>query len=190
MKIWKVGVFFAAVGVLFNFIIPPFQNPDEPQHFGAVIIKARGEEQREVVEQEIIRFMDKHHWWKLLGMGRPKDLPNKISDIRFIMDYGSSSDFRDRLNRIFLYHFVMGNVVRVFFRDDIISAYYLCRLVSFLFIFGIYTFFYQVLIIDNRRGSHNYSLLDHQPGSKSGKDKYMIIFNLKFHNLGKYQRQD
>jgi len=136
MKIWKVGIFFVVVGILFNFIIPPFQNPDEPQHFGAVLIKARGEEQREVVEQEIIRFMDKHHWWKLLGMGRPKDLPDKISDIRFIMDYGPSSDFRDRLNRIFLYHFIMGNVVRVSFRDDIVSAYYLCRLVSFLFIFG------------------------------------------------------
>ena len=136
MKIWKVGIFFVAVGILFNFIIPPFQNPDEAQHFGNIIINARGEEQREAVEQEVIRFMDEHNWWKLLGMGRPAELPDKIADIRFIMGYSSSSDFRDRINRIVLYHFILGNVVRVFFRDDIVSAYYLCRLVSFLFIFG------------------------------------------------------
>lgn len=139
MKIWKVLVFLVGVGVLFNFIIPPFQNPDEPLQFGNVMIYARGEVQKDSVEKDIIHLMDKHNWWKFVGMGRPEALPDKLSDIPFLMAKSTHSDFRQRIRGIVLYHIILGKMVSIFFEDNIAAAYYFCRLISFLLIFGAVT---------------------------------------------------
>ena len=132
----KLCLFIIGMGILLNFIVPPFQNPDEPNHFGAVMIYARGEEQKPAVEKEIIRFMDQNNWWKYLGMGRPAVLPASLSDIPFLMGNNPAKDFRVRLNNIVLYHFLLGKGIGLLGLWDVIPAYYFCRLVSFLFCAG------------------------------------------------------
>ncbi len=132
----KLCLFIIGIGILLNFIVPPFQNPDEPNHFGAVMIYARGEEQKPAVEKEIIRFMDQNNWWKHLGMGRPAVLPASLSDIPFLMANYPVKDFRVRLNNIVLYHFLLGKGIGLLGLWDVIPAYYFCRLVSFLFCAG------------------------------------------------------
>ena len=124
------------VGFLLNFIIPPFQNPDEPQHFAEVMIYARGEESRPAVEKEVIRLMDKYNWWKHLGMGKPVELPEALSDIPFLVGGYPVKDFRVVLKNIVLYHFFLGKSLGPFFRGNMEAAYYLCRFVSFCFILG------------------------------------------------------
>lgn len=129
-------LFLLSAGILLNFIIPPFQNPDEPKHFGAIMIYAQGEEQKDAVERDIIRFMDKNEWWGFVGMGRPSPLPEKLSDIDYLMSHYSVSDFRQLLQKVTFYHYFMGKILRLISKNNIHAAYYLSRLVSFLFMLG------------------------------------------------------
>lgn len=131
-----VILFLLSVGILLNFIIPPFQNPDEPKHFGAIMIYAQGEEQQDAIERDIIRFMDENEWWGFVGMGRPSPLPEKLSDIDYLMSHYSVSDFRQLLQKVTSYHYFMGKILRLISKNNIHAAYYLSRLVSFLFMLG------------------------------------------------------
>jgi hypothetical protein len=69
-----LGLFFLLAVIFLNFVVPPFQNPDEPHHFVAVMIYAVGEAEKAEVGKELIRLMDKHNWWKLTGLGLPVEL--------------------------------------------------------------------------------------------------------------------
>jgi len=130
------AVFLLAAAVILNFIVPPFQSPDETKNFGAIMIYARGEDQRPAVEQEIIRFMDRNHWWKYVGMGRPNELPAALSDIPFLMDYYPGSDFRIGLNNIVLYHYLLGKTAAALGFKEVVPTYYFCRFISLLFTAG------------------------------------------------------
>jgi len=119
-----------------NFIIPPFQNPDEPQHFGGIMVEAWGEENQAEVEQAIIKMMDKHQWWRLVGMGRPAKLPERLVDISFLMGYYPLQDFKQRLAGIKFYHLILGRFFRFLRVRNINFAYYLCRLISIFLTLG------------------------------------------------------
>ena len=129
-------LFFAACGLLLNFIIPPFQNPDEPHHFGTIMVYALGEEKKDFVEREILRLMDENDWWKFAGMGRREPLPVRLSEIPYLMGYYSISDFRERLAGLTFCHFLLGKALALSGIESVRSAYYCCRLVSFVFILG------------------------------------------------------
>ncbi len=125
-----------ASGLLLNFIVPPFQNPDEPHHFGTIMVYALGEERKDFVEKEILRLMDENDWWRLAGMGRPEALPERLSEIPYLMGYYPISDFRERLAGLTFYHFLLGKALALSGIESIGSAYYCCRFVSFVFILG------------------------------------------------------
>ena len=136
-------LFLLSVGILLNLIIPPFQNPDEPKHFGAIMIYAQEEEQQAAIESDIIRFMDENEWWGFVGMGRPSPLPDKLSEIDYLMSHYRVSDFRQLLQNVTFYHFFMGKILRLFSKNNIQTAYYLCRLVSFLLMLGSFFLVYR-----------------------------------------------
>ena len=133
-------LFYAAVVLFLNFAVPPFQNPDEPQHFGGIMLEALGEDRQEAVEQEIIEMMDKHHWWRFVGMGRPAELPERLADISFLMGHYPLRDFKQRLAGIEFYHRLFGNIFRFLGIEDVTSAYYLCRLTSVFLALGVLVF--------------------------------------------------
>jgi hypothetical protein len=101
------GLAVAALGL----VVPPFQFPDEPHHFAAVMIQAWGEGRREAIERETIVLMDKYDWWGPAGMGRPAVLPQRISDIKFLMAGNTSGDFSVRIQGFLLYHKLMGKII-------------------------------------------------------------------------------
>jgi len=116
----KGGVIFAgAAVVLLNLAVPPFQSPDEPHHFAAVMIMARGEGEREEVEAGTIALMDRYEWWKYIGLGRPVELPERIADIPFMMDRWGGEDFMMRLDGFTLFHRLAGVAMRPFGGRDI-----------------------------------------------------------------------
>ena len=79
----KYAAFFVAAALLFlNVVVPPFQSPDEPHHFAAAVLYARGEAGRDAVESGVIGMMDRANWWRLVGIGRPSPLPGRIAEIR------------------------------------------------------------------------------------------------------------
>ena len=151
-------LFLLSAGILLNFLIPPFQNPDEPQHFGMIMIYAKGEENQDAVEKEIIQDMDKNMWWKLLGIPRSSPMPNKLSDIDFLMRYQNGDDFKRWFQGITIYHFLMGKLSRIVGAKNVITAYYICRFFSYsLFLcslFFMYLTFNKIGTRENGKGPY------------------------------------
>ena len=62
-------------------IVPPWQNPDEPQHFAFAHILARQEqldlsERRDLdLERNLLRSMSAHGWWRHYAEPEPRPLP-------------------------------------------------------------------------------------------------------------------
>ena len=138
MKIRRAfyGLFFLATALFLNFVVPPFQNPDEPQHFIITMVYAQGEEHRDEVEAEVIRLMDKYNWWKHGGLVHVGELPESLSQIPVFQKHFSGKDFRAMHKNIVLYHFALGKILGFFYRGSIETAYFICRLVSILFAAG------------------------------------------------------
>lgn len=136
MKKVIFGFFFLSTALLLNFVIPPFQNPDEPQYFTMVMVYAQGEEHRDEVEAEVIQLMDKYNWWKYVGMGRPGELPQRLTQISTFQKIFSGEDFRSMHKNIVFYHFVLGKALGAFFKGSLEQAYFICRLISMLFVGG------------------------------------------------------
>ena len=68
-------------------IVPPWQNPDEPQHFERIHILARqgrldlSEGSDLDLQQSILRSMSVHGWWRHYGEPEPNPLPASFSQI-------------------------------------------------------------------------------------------------------------
>ena len=136
--------FFVATVLLINFVIPPFQNPDEPQHFAAVMGFANTGSVHNPPHAEIIRFMDQNQWWRYLGMGKPGEAPEKLERVPFLMGYYGVSDYTLLLNDILIYHFGVGKLIGLLAKGNVPFAYYVVRLISVLSLIGALYFFYRV----------------------------------------------
>ncbi len=141
----KAALLFAAAALfLLGVIVPPFQNPDEPQHFAVAVFYARGASgegaERAAVESGVLRMMDRANWWRLVGIGRPQPLPRSLSEVEFLMEgMGTSSDFRARLMNFDLWHRLAGTAMRPVAGWGLERLYYLARAASAIFLIG--TFF-------------------------------------------------
>jgi hypothetical protein len=123
----KLVLFYAAaLCLLLNFIIPPFQNPDEPQHFRDILAFDLGETRGQEIEERLIELMDRYDWWKRAGMGRPAELPRRFADIPFLDLAGSVV----AAGQPVLYHAAAGRLLRLVPSGDILTLYYVCRLFS------------------------------------------------------------
>jgi hypothetical protein len=116
--------------------VPPFQFPDEPHHFAAVLIQAWGEDKRDLAEIETLRLMDRFDWWRLTGLGRPAVLPGRISEVKFLMADSRSDDFRDRIQGFVLYHEIAGRALALTGVRNPLAAYFLLRFLSIAFTVG------------------------------------------------------
>ena len=132
-----IFAFYAGSMVILNYLIPPFQNPDEPVHFGTILIYLKGEEKKDEMETQIIQMMDRHFWWRYVGLGRPEVLPTKLSAIPFLMQNYPLEDFRLRLNNLVLYHRLMalGFKVAGLKNLSVNRLYFIYRLTSAFFLF-------------------------------------------------------
>jgi hypothetical protein len=125
-------LFAASVSLLLNFLVPPYQNPDEPQHFGAVLLYTLGNDREAYIEEQIIIDMDRHNWWRYVGMGRPVELPKRFRDIPFL----NFSDFAGATGNLVLYHFTLGKLLGLLPTADIRILYYCGRMFSALLFWG------------------------------------------------------
>jgi hypothetical protein len=121
-------IFYISTGIFLNLVIPPFQNPDEPQHFGLILTYSLGDGKKDYIEKEMFRLMDRNSWWRFVGVGRPPILPDKFIK----MDFLNFPDFRAIVGNTVLYHYLLGKIQNVFIKGKIILSYYFCRLISIL----------------------------------------------------------
>lgn len=132
MKRSWIAAFALVAGVVLNFAIPPFQNPDEPVHFGAVLRVSLGDGRNAATEKKILRFMDRNNWWRFVGMGRPYALPKKLGEIPYIMGGNPNRDSYAGIRGLFVYHLLAGKALRLAGVTGVEASYYLLRLFSFL----------------------------------------------------------
>jgi hypothetical protein len=130
----KIYIFIYVIltALVMNLIIPCFQNPDEPQHFGAIMMYSLGKENKDLIEKELIKIMEKNNWRTQVGIGRQKTLPESFANLEFLTFY----DFKTPLGNLVIYHYVLGKLLKIFNQADILYSYYFCRFISILFYFG------------------------------------------------------
>gem|GEM_PF-5338619 len=120
--------FLIALQLLFLFIIPPFQSPDETYHFPIMAIYALGEEESEAVERATIEIMNRHNWWRLIGMGKPGNLPSRLAVIPFLGGYDARAAAKDPLFRLF--HLGVGKLLGLTKETRIEALYRMAQAVS------------------------------------------------------------
>lgn len=119
---------FATQLLLALVLIPPWQNPDEPQHvmFASALAKhgtamlpnAFDDE----VERDIIQSMARHRWWYLYGRPTPSPLPptfKGVQSVEMASIQGPAS-----------YYIAAASLLTVLRIDDVTSRMYVLRVVS------------------------------------------------------------
>ncbi|MEW5984322.1 MAG: glycosyltransferase [Acidobacteriota bacterium] len=77
-----VFIIFLCRELLSLAVIPPWQNPDEPQHVAAVLTQSSVSSPAAAAgaQRDIIRSMAKHGWWQYYSRSTPNPLPSGFSD--------------------------------------------------------------------------------------------------------------
>jgi len=129
------------IGLVQVFLIPPFQNPDEIQHFLYSAANAYTPQQMEAVEARLLELLKKYKWFHFVGIGPGWENIKKISDISFVFHFDPD---RKSARKTF-FHFLYGKILKISGITDVLTAFYFLRVVStFFFIivfFLLYWFF-------------------------------------------------
>jgi len=110
------------------FLMPPFQNPDEVQHFLYAAGYAYGEDRMEQVEDRVLQLMKEHRWFHYVGIGPGWENTKRISEISFVFHF----QFNRKSARRTLFHYLYGKVLKLTGITDVETAFYLMRLLSAL----------------------------------------------------------
>lgn len=137
------GLLITAIGIgLFQvFLIPPFQNPDEIQHFLYSSAYAYTPQQMESVEDQVLELLKTYKWFHFVGIGPGWKNIEKISDISFVFHF----DPDRKSTRKTFFHFLYGKILKISAVKDVLTGFYFLRLVSSFFfiivVFLLYWFF-------------------------------------------------
>jgi hypothetical protein len=142
-RILITALLIMAIGIgLFQvFLMPPFQNPDEIQHFLYSAAYAYTPRQMETVEARLLELLKKYKWFHFVGIGPGWENIKKISDISFVFHFDPD---RKSARKTF-FHFLYGKILKISGITDVLTAFYFLRVVSSLFfiivLFLLYWFF-------------------------------------------------
>lgn len=126
-------IVFLLHGLLAIVVVPPWQNPDEPQHMEFVRILASGSgfdlsKRMDIdVEREILRSMDAHNWWTYIGYPRPGVPPN-FRETPFLL-YATGGGVQNPP----LYYCVTAGVLKALRISSLDRQYFAARLLSLFF---------------------------------------------------------
>ncbi|HLP59032.1 MAG TPA: hypothetical protein VK186_09390 [Candidatus Deferrimicrobium sp.] len=134
-RVLLIGLLVIAIGVgIFHvFIVPPFQNPDEVQHFLYSASYAYGKEEMVQVEQRVLELLKVHKWFHFVGIGPGWEKTKQISDIPFVFHFNLDK----QSTRKTAFHFAYGMLLKLTRVKDVLAAFYLMRFFSTLIYTGI-----------------------------------------------------
>jgi len=77
------------LGIVYIYIIPPWQSPDEPTHFEYAKVLAQGAppwapQPSHDLQKTIIVSLDRHDYWRYVGEDRPSPLPTTFRETPFL----------------------------------------------------------------------------------------------------------
>jgi hypothetical protein len=142
-RIIIIAMLISAIGIgLFQvFLIPPFQNPDEIQHFLYSAGYAYTPQQMEAVEARLLKLLKQYKWFHFVGIGPGWENIKKISDISFVFHF----DPERSSARKTIFHYLYGKILKISGIKNVLTAFYFLRVVSTIFfiivLFLLYWFF-------------------------------------------------
>ncbi len=138
------SVFFLLVlvqGFFYLLLIPPWQSPDEPWHFGYGLLLSRDKdittEDYKNLNKKIIESMAVFHAWKYQNLPRPRPLPDKLSDVVY---FGSAGGIIGAVSwRAPLYYLLSSLIIKWSRIDEIFKQLFFNRILSLIFfLFTVY----------------------------------------------------
>lgn len=130
-------IFILFQGLFYLLLIPPWQSPDEPHHFGYGALLSKdaklGSKSHKVLSEEIVESMATFHAWQYQNIPRPELLPQSLSELPYYHGIEMVSE------REPLYYVINSFFLKVFHLEKNMNQFYLTRFISFLyFIFTVY----------------------------------------------------
>jgi len=119
---------------VYAFLIPPFQNPDEVQHFGTILSLIYPEETYPALEKDILNIMENSYWHRLIGEPYLRIEYKSLKDIRFLRNYRISKNY----SNISVFHWLYSLLISPFKDKSLLFLFYASRLISVFFTFSIF----------------------------------------------------
>lgn len=136
-----------AFGLVNVFLIPPFMNPDEIQHFMFTANYAYNSKQLEKLDAELLQLLKDYKWFHFIGVGPGWEKITRIKDIYFLNYF-----VREKYSVSKTYfHFLYGHALKLSGIKTPIRAFYFLRFLSLLFYLAIFLcclWFYQTYFPD------------------------------------------
>lgn len=114
------------MGWVHVFLIPPFQNPDEVQHYLLCASHAYGKEEMAGIESRVLEHLKNYKWFHFVGIGPGWETTQKISDVSFVFHF----DAARQSNRHTLFHIIYGKLLGWSGIRDELTGFYFLRLLS------------------------------------------------------------
>lgn len=146
------------LGLMYVFLTPPWQAPDEFTHYEYIDILSRSkvfkinQEPDYELQKEIIKSMDQFNLWSYVFEKPPSSLPEKFNDSEVLQIS------LPKLNRPPLYYVLSSLILKLFKTENLLLKHYMIRIFSlFLSMFTIlFTFFSAKIIF---KGDFVYSIM-------------------------------
>ncbi len=117
------------IGLFQVFLMPPFQDPDEIQHFLYSASYAYDARQMETVEAQVLEVLKKSKWFHYVGFGPGWEKIQKISDVAYVFHF----DPGRQTARKTVFHYLYGKILKITGITAVLPAFYYMRLVSTAF---------------------------------------------------------
>jgi hypothetical protein len=116
------------VGMVNLFLIPPFMNPDEIQHFIFSANYAYSEKELKELDKAVLRLLKEYKWFHFIGIGPGWEKVERIEDIYFIKNFKRENRSISRT----YFHLIYGKILKITGIKDPLIAFYFLRILSFL----------------------------------------------------------
>lgn len=120
------------VGLVQVLLMPPFQNPDEIQHFLYSASYAYSPNRMETVEARVLEELKKTKWFHFVGIGPGWENTRSISEISFVFHFDTERTSETSARKT-LFHFLYGNILKLSGIKGVMPAFYFLRLLSTAF---------------------------------------------------------
>ncbi|MCP4219945.1 MAG: hypothetical protein GY765_35265, partial [bacterium] len=125
----------AGLGLFNVFIMPPFMNPDEIQHFLYSADYAYDQKQLADTEKELIQILRDHKWFHFIGVGPGWESIQSVDNIFFLKRFSRA---KRSISKSY-FHYLYGKILEISGTTDTLTAFYFLRIISFFIYMGIFS---------------------------------------------------
>ncbi|MCU0285987.1 MAG: hypothetical protein MUF15_06275 [Acidobacteria bacterium] len=118
------------IGLVNIFLVPPFMNPDEIQHFlfSAHYAYAVNPVLLKDLEIKVLQLLKDYQWFHFIGVGPGWEKISNLKDVFFLNNFTID---KYTISKSY-FHFIYGKILRLTGISDPLTAFYFLRVLSFL----------------------------------------------------------